>query len=230
MDRIILDDIPFATDPEGLARLLRIQPGSRNASEFSKILQDAIAVARPKAAFAVAVAHMRGDTIVEIGNVILNSLILRINLEKAGIVYPFVATCGTELEEWSRTLRDMLHSFWADSIMLMALGCAMGHLDAYLKQRIGNEAILSSMNPGSLPDWPLAEQAALFSLLGDGASAIGARLTDKMVIHPLKSVSGIHFVSEEAFINCSLCPRLNCSSRRADYDTDLYGTKYGQQK
>jgi hypothetical protein len=230
MDRIILDDIPFAVDSEGLARLLRIQPGSRSASEFSKILNEAILVARPKAAFAVAVAHMRGDTSVEIDNVLFNSLVLRVNLDKAGIVYPFVATCGTELEEWSRTISGMLQSFWADSIMLMALGCAMSHLEAYLKRRLGNEATLSSMNPGSLPDWPLAEQAALFSLLGESAVAIGTRLTEKMVIHPLKSVSGIQFVSEETFINCSLCPRPNCPSRRTDYDADLYGTKYGHQK
>jgi len=54
--------------------------------------------------------------------------------------------------------------------------------------------------------------------LGDSAKAIGTRLTEKMVIQPLKSVSGIQFVSEEGFVNCSLCPRQGCPSRRAPYD------------
>jgi len=48
-----------------------------------------------------------------------------------------------------------------------------------------------------------------------------------MVIQPLKSVSGIQFVSEEGFVNCSLCPRENCPGRRADYDAGLYDVRYG---
>ena len=218
MERIILDDIPFEMDEKGLAELLRIQPGSRSAAEFSNILGEARLVARPKAAFAAAAAHMIEEGTIEIGGVRFTSRLLCINLDKAGIVFPFAATCGTELEEWSRTMSGMLHSFWADSIMLMALGCAMTFLETCLKKRVGDGASLSSMNPGSLTDWPLTEQAALFSLLGDSAKAIGTRLTEKMVIHPLKSVSGIQFVSAGAFVNCSLCPRQGCPSRRAPYD------------
>jgi hypothetical protein len=229
MDRIILDDIPFEVEETGLAELLRIQPGSRSAPEFSKILGEARLVARPKAAFAVATGHMIEEDTMEIGGVHFTSRVLRINLDKAGIIFPFVATCGTELEDWSRNMTSMLHSFWADSIMLMALGCAVSRLETYLKRRLGSEATLSTMNPGSLPDWPLEEQAALFSLLGDSAAVIGTRLTGKMVIQPIKSVSGIHFVSEDEFVNCSLCPRSNCPSRRADYKADLYATKYGKQ-
>jgi hypothetical protein len=43
-----------------------------------------------------------------------------------------------------------------------------------------------------------------------------------MVIRPLKSVSGISFVSEKGFTNCSLCPRERCPTRRAEYNADLY--------
>ena len=218
MERIILDDIPFEVDEKGLAALLRIQPGSRSSSELSKILQEARLVASPKAAFAAASAHMIKEGTIEIGGIRFTSRLLCANLSNSGIAYPFAATCGTELEEWSRTKGGMLHSFWADSIMLMALGCAVTFLETCLKKRLGEGVSLSSMNPGSLADWPLTEQAALFSLLGDSAEAIGTRLTDKMVIHPLKSVSGIQFASARAFVNCSLCPRQGCPSRRAPYD------------
>jgi hypothetical protein len=154
------------------------------------------------------------------------SRLLHDNLKDAGLIYPYLATCGKELEEWSRSLAGSLHSFWADAVMLMALGCAVNRLEAFLKERLGSGIELSIMNPGSLSDWPLEAQAALFSVLGDAASAIGVELTEKMVIRPLKSVSGVHFVSENTFINCRLCPRRKCPLRRTAYDPGSYAFKY----
>ncbi|MEN6446204.1 MAG: vitamin B12 dependent methionine synthase [Syntrophaceae bacterium] len=225
MNRIILDDIPFEVDEPGLAGLLKIRPGSRSADEFSGILREARSVARPKAAFVVSSVDKLSGEAVAIGGVTFTSRVLRVNLEHATISYPFVATCGQEIEEWSQQLNGMLHSFWADSIKLMALGCALGHFEAYLKEKTGIHGF-SSMNPGSLPDWPIQEQAPLFEILGDAAAAIGVRLTGSMVIMPLKSVSGIQFISGDGFVNCSLCPREGCKGRRAPYDASLYGARY----
>jgi hypothetical protein len=168
---------------------------------------------------------MAGDDSVAIGRVLFTSRILRVNLEKAGVVFPFVATCGTELEEWSSGLSGTLHAFWAENVMLLALGSAVARLEALLKERLGVQE-LSTMNPGSLPDWPIEQQAPLFALLGDAAKAVGTRLTDSLVIRPLKSVSGISFMSEEGFRNCSLCPRERCPSRRAAYDAGLYRVRF----
>lgn len=226
MDRIILDTIPFDADEHGLMELLRIRPGTGNALDFSSILARAKDVARPRAAFGIASANTSGHDGVEIGGVHFRSRVLRVNLDRAGVVFPFVATCGEELEDWSRTMTGMLRSFWADSLMLTALGCAVSALESHLKKRLKG-APLSTMTPGSLEDWPLGEQSSLFRLLGDAAGAVGVRLTEKMVIRPLKSVSGISFVSEEGFTNCSLCPRQGCGSRRASYEAGLYGKKYG---
>ncbi|HPI92383.1 MAG TPA: vitamin B12 dependent methionine synthase [Deltaproteobacteria bacterium] len=226
MDRIILDTIPFDADEHGLMELLRIRPGTGNALEFSSILARAKDVARPRAAFGVASADTSGRDEVDIDGVRFQSRVLRVNLDKAGVVFPFIATCGEELEAFSQDMTGMLRSFWADSLMLTALGCAVSALEAHLKERLGG-APLSTMNPGSLEDWPLSEQSSLFRLLGDAAGAVGVRLTEKMVIRPLKSVSGISFVSEERFTNCSLCPRQGCGSRRAPYDAVLYGKRYG---
>ena len=226
MDRIIMNNIPFEVDTNGMLDLLRLRPGTSRSSDFLKILDKARSIAKPKAAFSVAPVRITGDESVEIGGVNFTSRVMTVNLENACIVYPFVATCGVDLDEWSNALSGTLQRFWADSIMLMALGCAVTHLEVYLKNRIGKDTRLSSMNPGSIKDWPLEAQATLFSLLGDDAEAIGVRLTDKMVIRPLKSISGIYFVSEENFVNCSLCPRHDCISRRAKFDPDLYTKRY----
>ncbi|HOS98052.1 MAG TPA: vitamin B12 dependent methionine synthase [Deltaproteobacteria bacterium] len=225
MERIILDDIPFEADENGLMELLRIRPGTRNAADFCAILREAGAVARPRAGFGVASPVMAGDDSVEIGQVRFTGRILRVNLEKAGVVFPFVATCGTELEEWSSGLSGTLHAFWAENIMLLALGSAVARLEQHLKDRLGVQEF-STMNPGSLPEWPIEQQAPLFALLGDTVRAMGVRLTDRMVIRPLKSVSGISFVSAEGFVNCALCPRERCPSRRAAYDAALYRIRF----
>lgn len=226
MDRVIINNIPFEVDTKGMLDLLRLRTGTSRSSDFLKILDEARSIAAPKAAFCVAPVRITGDDSVEIYVVNFTSRVMRVNLENACIIYPFVATCGVELDEWSNTLSGTLQRFWADSIMLMALGCAVTHLEVYLKDRIGKGTRLSSMNPGSTKEWPLEEQSTLFSLLGDGAEAIGVSLTDKMVISPLKSISGIYFISEEDFINCSLCPRHDCTSRRVKYDPDLYSKRY----
>jgi hypothetical protein len=227
MDRIILDHIPFEVEDRGFMNMLRIQPGTRNADAFSKLLEESRPLARPKAAFAVASPRLASESTVEIGGAIFTSRVLCANLEKAGIAFPFAATCGAELEEWAATMSGMLHSFWADSIMLMALGSAVGFLEKHLKDRLEG-APLSSMNPGSLEDWPLTEQAPLFHLLGESATAIGMRLSDKMVLRPLKSLSGIQFASREGFVNCALCPRESCGSRRAAYDPSLYAARFSR--
>lgn len=220
-DIIILDEIPFTVEEKGLFELLKVRPGSRHAAELKEIFDKACTTARPKAAFAVVTVDDRSDDTVSVSGVRFKSRILALNLKDASVAYPFIATCGRELEEWSRGMTGTLHSFWADTIMLLALGCVMGHLEAYLKDRIGN-ASLSSMNPGSLPDWPLEEQRPLFELIGGAAKIIGVGLTEKMVLLPLKSVSGIHFISEEGFTNCRLCPRERCPARREAYRAELY--------
>ncbi|MGD2148279.1 MAG: vitamin B12 dependent-methionine synthase activation domain-containing protein, partial [Anaerolineae bacterium] len=153
--------------------------------------------------------------------------VLRVNLDPVHRIFPYVATCGTELDEWSGSIDDMLESYWADAIMEMALRVAMHTLSDHLEQRF-RPGRMSRMSPGSLEDWPIFEQRKLFALLGDTEAAIGVRLTDSMIMVPLKSLSGIWFPTEVDFASCQLCPREICSGRRAPYDETLYERKYSQ--
>ena len=82
------------------------------------------------------------------------------------------------------------------------------------------------MSPGRLVNWPLSEQAALFTLLGDPHEAIGVHLTDSYLMVPTKSVSGVRFPTEQSFESCQLCPRERCHGRKAPYDSGLYDREY----
>ena len=217
MERIILDQISFNVEESDLMELLRIRPGSRNAVKFSTLFKEAREIAVPKVVYTMGEAQILQGDAVEIGGIQFQSPLLCFNLEKAGTVFPFAATCGIELEEWSKKMHNFMYAFWADAIMLMALGCAVSRLEVRLKEKVGNNEVLSSMNPGSLPEWTIEGQANIFALLGEKAATVGIRLTKNMIIRPQKSVSGIYFISENGFCNCSLCLRERCFARRTPY-------------
>ncbi len=82
------------------------------------------------------------------------------------------------------------------------------------------------MNPGSLEDWPLTEQKALFQVLGNTEEAMGVELMENSFMRPAMTVSGLWFPSQEKYENCMLCPMEDCPGRRAPYDKGLYDKKY----
>ncbi len=101
MDSFVLDNIPFQIDTGQLYKNLRIKEGSELVARLNHLVDKAQAIGRPKASYKVAFIESRGDDQVIIDGVMLTSRVLRVNLEKAHRVFPFVATCGLELEEWS---------------------------------------------------------------------------------------------------------------------------------
>jgi hypothetical protein len=225
MESRILDTIPLQIDLDQMAKQLRIKEGTGQLEKLKKLVDQAQGIGKPKAFYRMAYIDDRTDDRLKMNGVWLSSRILQVNLERAHRVFPFVATCGRELERWSQAITDMLEKYWADAINETALRQAVRHLNEYLVENF-HPGKLSRMNPGSLPDWPLSEQRPLFEILGKGPGAIGMQLTEHFLMLPVKSVSGIWFPTEESFESCGLCPRENCPGRRATYDRELYAKKY----
>jgi hypothetical protein len=200
---------------------------SKDVDELKSMAEDAGGIGKPKALCRVSFIESKGEEHVITDGITLTSRVLRVNLEKAHRVFPFVATCGRELDEWASSVDDMFKRYWAEMIKEIALRCAIKAVNDHLvdKYRPGK---MSRMNPGSLKDWPIEEQRALFTILGDTESSVGVYLTDSLLMVPTRSVSGIFFPTEESFESCQLCPRENCPGRRAPYDSGLYDRKYGR--
>lgn len=226
-DIIVLDVIPFAMDLEQLESRLHIEPGSDNVAEFAALAEEAQRIARPKALYRIAFLNSRDEESVTIEGIRFTSRVLSVNLQKAHRVFAYMATCGTELDDWSHGKSDPLQQFWAEAIKESALRAAIKAMNEDLENRY-KPGKTSTMNPGSLLDWPLKQQRPLFALLGDPQTAIGVRLTQSFLMVPNKSVSGIRFPTEESFESCLLCPAVDCPGRRAPYDPDLYDRKYRQ--
>ena len=225
MDAVVLDDIPFQLDLDALMKRLCIKEGSPYADDLRRIADEAQAIARPKALYRIAFIESKGDDYVVVDGITLTSRVLRVNLEQAHRVFAYVATCGTELDDWSNSVDDMLQRYWGETINELALRAAIRALNKHMVEQY-RPGRTSAMSPGSLGDWPLREQRALFALLGDPEEAIGVRLSDSLLMIPVKSVSGMRFPTEESFESCQLCPRRNCPGRRAPYDEGLYDRKY----
>jgi hypothetical protein len=225
MTQVVLDNIPFQPDMAQLREKLRIREGSRYVERFERLVSEAQAIANPKVLYKVALVDDKGDDYVVLDGVRLNSRVLRVNLEEAHRVFPYVVTCGRELYDWMNGLDDMLLGFWADAINEMALRGAIAALNEHLVERY-RPGKTATMNPGSLGEWPLQQQRALFKILGDPEAAIGVELTKSCLMVPNKSVSGIQYPTETGFSSCQLCPREDCVGRKAPYDPELYDQKY----
>ncbi len=225
MDSVIIDSIPITIDEELLRSGLKVRPGTSLAAKLKEIIESALSVAKPKAAIKLLDITNLGDDFVTANNITLNSRVLSVNLKNSPNMAVFAATCGTELDEWSKQIDGYLEQYWADTIMFLALGFAMQAADGIIRKTLDSETV-STMNPGSLEDWPITEQTKLFSLMKDETTAIGVRLNESCLMRPLKSVSGLSYASGEIFHNCALCPRLDCPGRRAPFDDMMYEKRY----
>lgn len=225
MEPIILEDIVFEPDLETAMKRLRVRRGSGLEDDLVRLLDEARAIGRPKVLFGIAFIEGKGEDSVVVDGVEFRSRVLRVNLDQVNRVFPYVTTCGAELQTWGDGIDDILFHFWGEGIKEMALMAARDALHVALDARF-QPGHTATMNPGSLPDWPITQQTPLFTLLGDTESLVGVHLTESMLMVPSKTVSGIRFATEATFESCQLCPRETCSNRRAVYDPALYDKKY----
>jgi len=216
----VLKKIPFALDLDALLSKVRVDKDSEDAADLRALADVAVRAARPKAIYKLAYVRDEGEDRIAVDAAVFTSRVLRANLDGVERVFPYVCTCGAELDEAALPAGGgLLTEFWFDTIKEMALRAASGFLRKHLKEQFAVEK-MSSMNPGSGPHdtWPIEQQKELFSIFGDVENAIGVRLTDSCLMIPNKSHSGILFPTEISFETCRLCPRSGCPSRRAAYD------------
>ena len=198
--------------------------GEDEQEELEALLEEAQAAARPKMVFQVSSIDEKGDDFVIIEGIKVVSPLMRKNFDKVNRVFPFVASCGTELEKWAEGYRDdFLAEFWCEEIRKMYLTHIHIAARPWMQETYGLTGHFASMNPGSIQDWPLSGQLQLFGMLDREKvlEEVGVKLTDSMLMLPSKSNSGIIFESGKAYENCSRCPILKCPGRRADPDPDV---------
>ena len=206
-------DVPL----DALLKALHTDADDEMFGRISEMRAEAIILAKPLALYAAFTPEFKGGMVYINGVGFAEPFVFEM-LSGCGTVVPYVASCGREAEEWSHSFTDVYEQFVADAIKQLCLFAVREKMVAEIKGKYFEaENPVSTINPGSLKDWPVTGQIPLFNALGGVTDDIGVVLSDSFLMFPVKSVSGIMFQKAEAFENCQLCPRLDCPGRRAPY-------------
>jgi Vitamin B12 dependent methionine synthase, activation domain len=222
----ILKNIRISLNLDQVRRRLHMKPDS-DLGQLRSLVDTVEHLIEPRAIYNVCYIDEKLESGVKVGGLRLNSRVLRKNLDRVERIFPYVITLGSQLGEQQNACTDLLENYYLDCIGNLALTSVRKHLKKHLQSKFALEK-MSSMAPGSLPDWPIEEQTSLFKLVGDVQTSIGVRLTRNLLMIPAKSISGFYFPTEVSFYSCQLCPRKRCDSRKAKYDQVLaadYGIK-----
>ena len=220
---ISISDIPFDLITDELLETLKIKHSTDDAKEFEDLVCKAREIGKPKALYKVSFIEEKGNNTITLDGVTFTSLALRKNFDSIERVFPYVATCGTEIDDIEIEQSDYQRKFWIFFLKLNLLEISINYLKEQLDKRY-KVSKLSTMSPGSgdASVWPLEQQKELFSIFDDVENLIGVRLTESLVMVPDMSVSGILFPTETNFQSCQLCHRENCFGRRAPFDRQLW--------
>jgi len=225
MSPTVWTDLPY-TLPDAQHMAERLHVFEDDLEDFEAVYQKCAAVAAPKFVWKQAPVTLLENDDVRIGDQLFHSRILHVNMQGVETAYAYVATCGRELYEIALSCADPLERFWVDSIseqLLRSIGVSAHNR---LRELAGRERLFA-MNPGSLPDWPIAQQRPLFDLIGNVYDLVGVELTDTFLMLPIKSNSGLYYASDVDFVNCEFCARGECPGRRAKFNRQKFEEKYG---
>ncbi len=218
-ERIILE-IPADFTAEQFAALCRIGADSPARGLVEEMTDDIRAYARPKAVIRWADVNAVEGSRVTLNGVAFDSLVVADKLKGLGRVFLSVITAGHGLEESGL--------FDGDPFLDTFNGGLLAHATAYtirvMKERYGFDGA-SMLNPGSLPDWPIRNNFALFDMIGN-VEEIGVTLREDGYMKPWNTTSHIHFPGH-GYQNCSLCKRYDCVGRRAKFDRAEYVRIFG---
>jgi len=225
---IVLTNIPFKFDRRFFFDRVHVKPGSEDGDDLDALIEAVLPAIRPKAVYDVCFIDGRDNETVRVGDVRFRSRALSANLEGIARIFPYVATCGREIDQVPLPTTNFLAPYWLDALKDLALDAARRYLREHVSSRYATGE-LSSMAPGAGPAdmWPIEQQRDLFALLGDVEGLVGVRLTESLLMIPNKSVSGILFPREVRFETCQVCSRESCPNRRAPYDSRIAASMRG---
>lgn len=213
----ILDEIPVLLDAEKVLQPPAKGGDGRPRRIVSELLETVLPLARPRATYKVSRVTAKNGDEVTIDGVAFLGRVLSVHLDVGKEVYPFVSTCGRELDNVVLPKDDLLNRYYLDVIKGLVLASATDYLREHLRERCGGR--VARISPGELEFWPISQQRPLFELLGPVEETIGVRLSENLTMSPAMSVSGIFF-RDDTFESCQLCAK-PCKGRRMAYDGGL---------
>ena len=217
MEKTILSLYPVEMTLDSLLSALHLDMQHGLIDDIIEVYQSALEVAKPVAVFAPFPIDDR-DGAIWLNGVKLDEPFVHIMLSGSSVVVPYVASCGKEIDAWSKAYDgDCFEQFVADTIKQLCLEVVCKRLFGEVREKHFSTGFISTINPGSICEWPTSSQPLLFDIIGNVTDDIGVVLSDSCLMIPSKSWSGIMFRTDQEFHNCQLCPKLDCPNRKAPY-------------
>lgn len=192
MYKKVFEEINFNINVDQLKETLQLRSNKRTTEMIDKLLKEANNIAKPKAIYIQASIVSRREDFIVVNNTAFHSENLRVNTNGLEVVFPYVITCGTEIEQWSENIENIMEKYIADGIKAIILSAGTDFVLNHIKKTFDIKKLSYSI-PGSLDDWPMYEQTSLFEMIGDVTELIGVRLSESSLMRPTKSVSGIYY-------------------------------------
>jgi hypothetical protein len=194
-------------------------PAGRIEQRISRIVKEALPCLRPRGAYSLYAVSRRTARSLKLDETTISGDIGEF-LGQAGRVAVFVVTVGEEisgLAEFAAKYGDAFAALvldatgsWAAEIAADAL---MMHIRCHLQDQ---EELTLRYSPGYC-GMEISQQHKLFQIVQ--ADSVGVRLLPSLLMHPLKSISGIVGLAPKEIIGsyhspCDLCPQAGCHMRR----------------
>ncbi|MCR4622183.1 MAG: hypothetical protein K5663_08900 [Clostridiales bacterium] len=224
-ERFLLDSLEWKVERENAIKRLKVL--ADDFEDFDFVYNETLKRLRPVAYYGVERVESNDGHDVVIGGQSFHSRVVAVNLRDADTVYPYVITAGRAAYEYALGLDDELYRYWSDTISEMALKSYALSFNRYIKSVLGTNNVYT-VAPGSVIDWHISAQRPLFDLLGEVFEKTGILLEKSFLMRPVKSGSGIMYISEKHFESCSLCAMDNCPNRKARFDKEKFDREYGE--
>jgi len=145
-------------------------------------------------------------------------VVVTMRMQHASSVALFACTAGPEITAMAADYNrkgKTIHAYIVDSIGSIVVERAMDKIQERLKLQMQERGmnITNRYSPGYC-NWDIREQAKLFAMLPD--DFCGIRLTDSMLMKPIKSVSGMIGIGEKVIFDrytCHYCKDVSCIYR-----------------
>ena len=134
----VLDNIRVKLDLEAMVKRMRLRSRNEGMLEsLRELIELASSVARPKAVYNISRVENKNknDDSLEIGGVRFTSRVLRVNLAEIDTVYPYVVTCGREVDEIDIPSHEFMKYYLMDQIKEMLVRLSLSYLHDYLREK-----------------------------------------------------------------------------------------------
>lgn len=190
MDFKIFEKFPFSYDIETLDKELHLRGNEAMLDILEPIYERVEQIARPKAIYFRAEVTEKTDKSVKINGVPFESALLRGYVEQGEPVFPYIVTVGTELDDYSKTLKDSMDLFMIDEVMNLLVNTGKVFVADVVKAETGWTKVQDYV-PGNGEEWSTVEQKRLFDLFAGETAKIGVTLGENYFVLPGRSTIGI---------------------------------------